>query len=377
MLVRPYEERDSRFWEVRGITYNDGQPIPDQNRTFKVARGFVAEVDDRIQGIYSLLPMNATRGRALLSCGGIAGVAVDPTVRRRGVGAAMMTACVRQQRSDGFLLSSLYPFREPFYRKAGYQTCGMRYRISCPADRLAKVDADMPIERVTHEQFEDLAPVLQKFAHARSGLHIRNRLFWSQVLNERQAIYVAGDPVEAYAVVEHKTDFWVDQEIREFVWATERGYRAMLGLFAQVSINKTRVVWHEPSDSPYLAKYLDQGVSVESNRPIMYRVNDVPGALRALRPQSAGSFTIELIDDSVPENHGPWEVEFDPNGVEVRSAQYAGIRAPIQLFTCAFLGQPSWADLARNGLIEFGSDRDLDAAVRLMPANPVYNLDFF
>lgn len=377
MAVRPYAPGDDRFWEIRGITYNDGQTIPEEKRVFKVARGYVAESNSGIEGIYSLLPMTCTRGEATLPCGAIAGVAVDPLSRRTGVGSRMMRDCVRLQREEGFPISALYPYREPFYRKAGYQTCGVRYRITCPAERLPKVEHGLPVRRIGHEEFAQLDLAFESFARKRSGLNIRTPVYWGSVLNERQAIYVAGDPVEAYAVIEHRTDFWVEQEVREFVWATPCGYETMLRVFSQASINKTAMVWHEPSDSPYLISYLDQGAKVESNRPIMYRITDVPASLRLLRTQGSGQFCIQISDDVIPENRGPWRVRFSEAGVEVERCDQAGVDCSIQQFTAGYLGSPSWADMCRNSMISGLSHSDHNALNELMPPTPVYNLEFF
>ena len=99
-------------------------------------------------------------------------------------------------------------------------------------------------------------------------------------------MYVAGDPVEAYAIVQHSTDFWEPQRVNEIAWSSAEGYRSILSTLSGIGINKSALEWYEPSDSPFVAQYLDHGVSVKATRAIMYRVCDVPAALSQLQAEA-------------------------------------------------------------------------------------------
>ncbi len=88
------------------------------------------------------------------------------------------------------------------------------------------------------------------------------------------AIYVCGDPVEAYVVVRLKGDFWVEQDVKEFLWRTDRGYRTMLAFFRSLAMNKSVVTWTEPGASPYIERYYERGANVELLGPVMYRLLD-------------------------------------------------------------------------------------------------------
>jgi predicted acetyltransferase len=189
-------------------------------------------------------------------------------------------------------------------------------------------------------------------------------------------VYAAGDPVEAYAVLAHKVDFWEEQFVLEHAWTTARGYDAILDVLCGIAINKSELRILEPSDSPFLTRYADQGMKVSMVRPLMYRVLDVPGALRALVPDSSGEFAIAVEDPDLAENRGPWRVKFSPGKVDVAEASKADFTLSIQVFTQAFLGEPSLADLVRNGLAP-GDRAALEAAQSLLPPSPVYCQEFF
>lgn len=379
--VRPYVDATDHeaFWHIRAMTYNDGKPVDPEKREIKLAKPFVCERGGKIEAEYVVLDLTCSRGTAVLPCGGIAAVAVLPEKRTHGIGVEMMRQSLRLMKEEGKLLASLYAFRESFYRKVGYEACGKRLKLTVPNARYPKVRPELEVRLIRSADRAQIYGCYEEFSRRRSGLSRRDELLWNRTTKPDNAsigIYAAGDPVEAYAVVDHKMNFWEALEIDEFVWTTDRGYRSVLAALIGLGINKTELSWYEPSDSPFLTRYLDQGVKVQSERAVMWRTLDVPGALRALHPRAMGEFRIRILDHELPENQGPWHVRFTPAGVEVDPASDAAIVLDTRQFTQALLGDPSAADLARNGILT-GPEEEIHAMDRLLPASPVYCLDFF
>jgi predicted acetyltransferase len=367
------------YFRVRSLTYHDGNPVPPERQVFKFTRPFVAEHDGAVKGTFVILDLTCTRGRALLKCGGVAGVAVLPHERRSGVGRAMMAYWVRQAREEGIQLASLYGFSERYYRMSGYEVCGKRIKITCPTDKLPRLPHNLKLDLLTPDDWERLNPCYLSFAHARSGLSERTELLWARVLQENRplAVYVAGDPVEAYAVVSHKVDFWTTDHVSEVGWSTPAGYAGLMEILRGIGVNKTALSWFEPSDSPFLAAHLDHGVEAAIERPIMFRVCDVPAALAALMPDEEGAFTIRVADEAIPENEGPWRVSFARDEVSVTRSDSADIEIDVRHFAQALLGDPGVMDLARIGLIKAKSAAALKAMEALLPSSPVYCPEFF
>lgn len=376
IVVRPYEPKDQeQTWQVRAMTYNDGRPIPVEQQVYKTATPFVGEVDGRVVGTFVIMDMTCTRGRqAEWKTGGIAGVAVLPEARQSGVGNAMMRWSLRYMHEQGYVLAALYAFRESYYRKFGYEVCGIRHRISCPTGRLPRIEAALPVRRILHSDLEQIKPCYEGFARARSGMNLRTGLHWGRIITDDlvRTIYAAGDPIEAYAILEHRVDFWDDQPILEFAWTTMRGYEAMLSLFASVGINKTAVSWYEPSDGPFLTRFCDQGVKADAVKPIMFRVINFPKALEQLACSSDGEFSVAVEDEDLGENGGPWQVCFSDGRMRVERATCAELALDARSAVQVLLGQPSLEDLARNRIVA-----ECDAAQRLLPAAPVFCIDYF
>ena len=379
ITVRPYREDDREaFFHVRAMTYNDGRPIAPEDQVFKTTRGYVGEVDGKVVGVYSVLDFTCTRGSATVRDAAVAGVAVLPEYRMTGVGGEMMRWAIRRFREEGVPMASLYAFRESYYRKFGYEVCGSRIKISVPNEIFPKVKPSVPVRRLSISEAGQLQPCYEIFCHQRSGMNVRTENHWSRVIGKDTAIYVAGgNAIEAYILLDHRWQFWETQTAAELIWSTGEGYESILSMLAASGINKSSVEWYEPSDSPFLARHMDHGVKANAERLVMYRVCDVPACLRALQPKASDSFYLSVSDDLIPENEGPWHVEFSPDEVKVTKTDKCDIQLTINQFAQAFLGQPSLADFDRNGI---GSAKTLEgaqAASLLLPPLPVYCADFF
>lgn len=374
IIVRPFEERDrAGFWHVGDMTYRDGKVTPEEERVFRTTTGFVAEVEGKIAGIFSVLDLTCTRGdRAVLKCAGIAGVAVLPEYRHLGVGSAMMRWSIPYLKRAGYQIASLYGFRESFYRKFGYEAAGLRHKISVPTHRLPKIKPELSIQKIGWDQHARLQDCHEVFARQYSGMNVRDEKHWGRVLNDKKTIYVAGDPIEAYAILEHKIDFWEPQWVNEIGWSTPAGYRSIMALLTQICINKSALEWWEPWPSPYITQFLDQGVSACMERAIMYRILDVQGTIEALTPVGAGSFGLELVDELIPENRGPWSVTDDGTGVSCTHGPGDGISTSIQLWTQAYLGHEG-----ALGHVVDSPAKHVDKALRFLPPGPVYCMEFF
>lgn len=368
------------LFKVWSPTYRDNAPVTIEPDKPRHDEAFAARLDGRIVGAFASLPMVVTRGDAELKCAGIAGVAVLPHERQHGVGKAMMEHGIRHYREAGYDLASLYAFSEKFYRKFGYEVAGYKYGIKVDMGRFPRFALTLPTAKLTPAERDVVKPCYETFARRRSGMNLRPENQWDRIiqLDSNKAIYTVGGPVEAYAIVTHDWNFWVEQKIDEFVWTTTRGYESLLSVLSGIGINKTHLSWVEPSDSPYRARHWDRGAELNANGgQLMWRVLNVPQALSKLKSEHSGSFTFEVVDELIPENKGPWRVDFSPEGVSVSPETEAGFTLNIRQFSQALMGEPSLMNLAINDLIDVHSREQLIAASHLLPAMPVCCLDAF
>lgn len=381
LVVRPCDAADREgLFHVWSMTYNGGKPYDPGEQVFKHSDGFVAELDGKIVGGFGVMPMTATRGPAILNSAGVLAVAVLPYVRQTGVGKEMMRAVLRIYRDRGYELAALYAFRESYYRGVGYEVAGARYKIQVEAARLPRFNMSLPGRERGMDSVDAIRDCYKTFAHRRSGLNLRGHKQWDRILNpdSHRTLYTVGEPVEAYAVVQHSPDFWADQRIEELVWTTRRGYESILAVMSGIAINKSKLEWFEPTDSPYRAAYQSLGGKVVALEPqTMFRVVNVAKALEGLKPTSTGEFTIEVIDDTLPENQGPWRVAFSPEGVEVTRTDEADLSIDVRQFAQAFLGEPSLQELLINDLVIVREPYAIASATSLLTPSNTVCLEFF
>lgn len=320
-----------------------------------------------------ILDYLVARGRDDLTCGGVAAVATLPEHRRTGAASVLMEGALAHMASAGHAVSALYPYREPFYRKFGYQTCGWRWQIKCPQDRLPRVKSELTARQVIGQGLAELDPVYRQFIRQRSGSHIRQAADWDDRLGKSEPmVYVLGSPAEAYLWVNLK-DFWGDINVGEIGWSTQRGYDSALALLVSLASNQSTVTWCEPPDSPFLARFLDQGVEAKVHRATMFRVIDAARALGSLKSDHEGRFCLATTGFEVK----TWTVEFGPKGTVVAPGGDPGLEIDASHLGQAVMGQPSLAELRVQGLVSVVSEADFEAACRLMSPSPVVCMEFF
>lgn len=387
--IRPYklDDRDAVLRAV-SVVYGNGSP-PDPEDELPTQRSHVVAMDgDDCVGFYAEHHFDTWRGQATLATGGIAMVGVTPERRHIGVGGDLMRFSLRDMRSRGKLLASLYPFAESFYRQFGYEVCGACYRFEVPKSYLPRFAPLLPIRRLAWSEYDQIKPCYQAFARSRSGLTNRTDHLWDRLFGRKQAkegsvyektVYAAGNPVEAYVVISHAVDFHAEQNVAEFAWCTSDGYDTMHSFLRSLAANKSGLRWFEPSDTPFRYRYTSSSALGKAtlDHVIMYRILNVPGALQALKPTVDVQFSIEVGDVDIPENRGPWLVTGKRGTVTVEPTSHAELSCDIRTFTQAFLGQPGIDDVVRNGQMHVRSLAAVDAFRALLPPAPVYCLDFF
>jgi len=368
----------ARVWQV---VYRRDEPMDAATALNESEYGVTAWNGFEVLGGYSVVAHNAVLRGGAVRCGGIGGVGTMPEHRAGGVGKALMRWSLGEMRESGFGLACLYPYRETYYRQFGYETCGRRWQIKCPVPRLPRTEAELSARKISAADVLCLRPAYDGYIARLNGANRRTDADWTHRLGQKPPmIWALGDPVEAYVWTHFDGAFWDDLTLGEVVWSTRRGYLSLLAFLRGLTINRTAVIWEEPSNSPFMAAHMDQGVEVKLHRAAMFRVLNVPMAMAAIQPpETVGEFTMDLVDEDMPENHRVWQVAYGPDGVGAQPAprSHADFRLNIRAFTPALMGEPSLADLLHAGLVEVRNSAGLEAAIRLLPAMPCAMTEFF
>lgn len=213
---------------------------------------------------------------------GVAAVATLPEFRGGGIGQQMMDRLVELMGEASYELASLYGFRESFYRKSGFEGCGWRWKITCPAHQLPNVGGDLEPREIEVANLDEIFGCYRQFAARFNGSCDRTAEHWKRRLGKKAPqIYAVGEPVEGYLWA-NPFGFWNDLEIGEIAWTTDRGYRSLLNLMRTMAINKSSVIWNEPPESAFGRRFVDGAVEMVKHRPTMFAVIDPESLLTRL-----------------------------------------------------------------------------------------------
>jgi predicted acetyltransferase len=276
-------------------------------------------------------------------------------------------------------MSSLFGFRESYYRGLGYEACGWRWSLQARESCLPRTSCSLPIRQGSlSEDLNEIEAVFDRFIRGQSGCFLRTEADWRHRIGAPDlGLYIVGDPAEAYCSIRIK-GFFQHVEVQEMAWTTREGYDGLWTILRGAAKNQEGVKWTEPPASPFLARYMDHGVEAESAGWSMHRVVNFPEALRQICPISgAGEFTIRLEDDLFPENQGPWQVSWNGRGAEVSPAGEAGLALDVRAASQALMGSPSHSELARHGWVEVRNPAALAAAEAFFGAWSVTYMDPF
>jgi GNAT superfamily N-acetyltransferase len=247
---------------------------------------------------------------------GLAGVAVAPDFRRRGIGRQMCIASLRMARERGDVLSALYPFRTSFYRDLGYALVGSLHRYRFAGGDLSLEAGWERVERALGT--DEARAVYDRVAVSSNGLLARTERMWSFLDAEGTHLYVHRDAARratGYVVVRGRAGR-PDRSrlvVKELLALDPEAYQSLLGWLA-VQRDQWRTIVYDALPGEDFHRRLGhprsegfgggRGLWFTSARLLrgpMLRILD-PGPL--LAPDGP---PLQLRDPQLPDNGGRWQ----------------------------------------------------------------------
>jgi predicted N-acetyltransferase YhbS len=296
---------------------------------------------------------------------GLAGVAVAPDSRRRGLGRRICVEAMEEARARGAALSLLYPFRASFYEGLGFTFAGQLEHYRFRTADLEMQPGWEAVERLEANEAAEARALYARVAARSSGMLTRPQSAWRAMLAEPVRLYAfrAGDDaVRGYALVsdgrsERDRRAGTDAEepgeasatlrVRELVWETDTAYLALLGWIAAQRDQYAFVrydalpseAFHDRVPHPRVpGAGRPRGLWFESARILrgpMLRVLR-PGALQ----DGASVDELRVVDADLPMNTGVWRA--GKRAAEMVGSDAMSPRDVARAFLASKLpGQPS------------------------------------
>ena len=365
------------------------------NSRFSWRDVYGVERDGALAAVLTAFPMDLWLGGGPLAALAIAGVAVPPEHRRRGVAKFMLRQTHAHFRAAGRHVAILYPFAVGFYRALGYEMVETRHHYRVPPTSLPLHPERLNVRLAGPGDWTGVHAAYDAFLRGRGGVQ-RAEAVWRERFHDRDAelaVYQDATGIAGYVQYEFKRmeprtpdePVWFELLAREMVALTAAAERGLLGFLAAQQEQASAVHLVCSPDAPLLfalsdpRSFPDRRVEFIMNAVfqgtpgLMLRVLDVPGALAARRyPQGVtGEVGLRVADPEQPDA-GPWRVRFEGGQAQVTPADPAGgeaVAVDIATLSALFVGALSASQAERLGRLQ-GSPAalaTLDAAFATPP----------
>ncbi len=338
------------------------------------------------------IPMGHFYGGRSVPALGIAGVAVAPERRGKGLGRDLMRACILEAAEEGWAISSLYASTQSLYRQVGFEQSGYRFctKFSARDFELARGDdgwKSLEVRPLADGDVETVKRCYHAFGSRHDGVLDRGPYCWGRVWNLRGDPHqgfgaFSGKDLEGYVYLHQKRNPVSgrhDVHTTDVVFTTARAGRALAKFLGGFATTADEVYVYGGPLHPIVPLLDQQRYSVERKDYWMIRVVDVAKALatRGWAPGVNAETTLELRDDLVGANAGTWKIRVRDGRAEAsRGSSGGAIRLDARGMAAIYSGMFSATQAALAGLVE-GDASAIAAADAIFPGGCPWMIEMF
>jgi predicted acetyltransferase len=339
----------------------------------------------RVVGGLGIIPMGQWFGGSSVSTLGIAGVAVAPEARGRGIALSLMRTTLAEARKNGVALSALYPATRTLYRLAGYELAGSRFRYTARLKDLPLGSRDQEVGPIEDADRPDVEAAYRVWARFRTGALDRGEYVWRRVRAPRDGAArgflvrgKAGIDGYLYAVQRSNPPGGMhDLLLTDFVALSAHARRSLLGFLADHRSTAQKVIWHGGFPDPLDLEQPENATTVELHEHIMLRIVHVELALRARGyPKHDADIEFDLADAELAENTGRYRLVVRDGRADAMRGGNGNVRLDARALAALYSGFLRASDLARSGRIT-GDAASIEMLDALFAGPPPGLGDFF
>lgn len=342
-------------------------------------RAVAAFAGDRPVGTVYVLDFQQWFGGRKVRCGGVAGVTVAPDQRGRGVARRLLAEATTRMRTDGAVVSALFPTSASLYRGLGWEVAGWWAQRSVTTSELPRPTGEVdwvPVDRSDPV----LAELFESMAKRRDGWVVPPHDWWAA--HAARSAMPGADPSWS----------WLGRRGEEAVAAVTYGHRssqrAMFDLEAELiagvdgsaltdalallgAHGTTAGQTITTLPERLLAAHLDQPSRTRTSFdwPWMLRLVDLPGAMAA-RGWPEGVTARVHLDVAGPRVADPagasgrWVLEVADGEASCTPGGDGTVRLPVGTLAALYAGGASPEALAYDGTLT-GADQSTIDALRI------------
>lgn len=311
---------------------------------------FVAEHNGQVVGTATIFPVQMWLSGVPLRLGAVAGVAVLPEFRNKGIAAKLMNFSILDMHTQGHALTALYPFSHSYYHRFNYAAISDLHVYHISPDN---IDITGDVEKVRPFEEDDL-PMLRATYKGQltwhNGWFTRSNEWWDKII-ERWPNFMVFDNdgwIEGYFSYFYSTDKDGNKvmSIKEFFAAEPEAYQAMMGYLARQKLVDIIEI-QAPADTP-LRHSLKEPVAFNAqNRGWIFndlchvvagpmgRIIDLPKALttRFYTRGMSGERVFKVTDPIIAANQDPIVFRLVDGRAETRPANGEAVQVETDIAT--------------------------------------------
>ncbi|MBU9710334.1 GNAT family N-acetyltransferase [Evansella tamaricis] len=357
----------------------------------------VVEEDGQIVSKATVLPLQTYFLGKSIAMGGVSGVVTWPENRRSGLVKTLLLECLKNMKSNGQVLSYLYPFSIPFYRKMGWELFADQQTLTLTREQLpSRKQTDGYIKRIEKNHIL-VDSIYQIWAKQFNGTLVRDADWWTNSTFKRKkgevAVYYSKDheargyvfyQVKSRKMTVHEL-IWLDPESRDGLWTFISNHDSML--------EKLEVTTTPAGTVPFLLE--DPKIHREISSYFMARIVDVESFLSIIPfydSDNTEPIILHITDEFCQWNDGTYfiyptkdrstnsSIRFFPKKASTNSScQHApekGIRLSVQSLTVLLMNSQPMYHLYNEGYVK-GDWKTAGRFARSYPKQEPFIYDFF
>lgn len=366
--------------------------VSDESMSYKIQHikpeyvlGFYDE-SDHLMALAENIPFKIMISGFPMDMGGIAMVASLPEGRHAGHVASILKRWIEIMRERGQTLSMLGPFSYEFYRKYGWELGFERMNYTIPIDRLKTFSHKTGhIRPFVKEDLNRLNDLYTMYAQNHNGCALRDETLWIDfVLNDpfsdkyKRYTYLwlyEDDTLGGYVIYTIKDN---KMNIHEMIYKDIQAEEELLSFIYSHQSQIDQVIWSTSTDERLHLILPNPRIEMKLTTSMMFRVVDVENALikRKYPDDLDVIFDMEISDQTVPWNQGPWHVHIFNGHADVKKIDMASARCDIQTFSQIFLGYMTAKDAARLGKLK-GNEAQIEHMNKVFLPSVTFNNNGF
>jgi predicted acetyltransferase len=327
---------------------------------------------DELVATTEVMPMGQFFGGRSVPMGGVAGVAVRPDHRGRGIAPRLLSLAVERMHEQGLVISTLHPATTRFYRGLGWEIGGEFGVRRVPCASLAALPPGEPecLRRGRAADFDAVRECYERAAPAMNGAVDRIDARWraDQLALDRPHrylyVYDADGRIDGYVVYEQAQagrQWGFRITVHELVAADPR---AAVTLWRHIGSHTAQVdtvtVLAMPLDVLTLL-LPEQVVEFVGANHWMTRIVDAAGAIaaRGYPPGVGAEVHVQLADRLAPWNDGRFVLRVEGGEGKLSPGGTGEVHLSVNALASLYTGWAAARELNAAGLVHHAGEPDL------------------